>query len=136
MRRSSSQHPRHPRRMQRQANADLLRQIGDELVTFRDGPPEGSFDFGDPAEISEMSRRERMLRVLWAEALDGSLKAIQMILDYTDGRPAQAMALSGEVRLTADEYAQIEKQLSAWRASVSVPASPGGSVGERTDDGQ
>ena len=124
MTRPSLQRPRLRRRTRRQSIADLMREIGEELVTFRDGPPEGAFDFGDPVEISEMSRRERMARVVWAEALDGNLKAVQLILDYTEGRPLQAMAVAAGVRFTADEYAQAEKQLAAWRASLGTTTPP------------
>ena len=119
MERSSPPHGRRPRRGRRKLNADLLRQIGEELATFRDGPPEGTFDFGDRVQVSEMSRRERMLRILWAKALDGDLKAMQMILDYTDGRPVQAMEVKASVRFTSDEYAQAEKRVAAWRASMA-----------------
>lgn len=131
MKKSSPPHGRRPRRGRRRPNADLLRQIGEEIATFRDGPPEGAFDFGDPVEISEMSRRERMIRLLWAEALDGDLKAMQMILDYTDGRPVQAMEVKANVRFTSDEFAQAEKRLAAWRESMA--AHP---VREEADDGQ
>jgi hypothetical protein len=106
-------------------NADLLREIGSELVKFLDGPAEGAFDFGEPVEITEMSRRERMMRLLWAEALDGNLKAMQMILDYTDGRPVKAIATSAAVRFTADDYAQADKLIAAWHALQGSAAPPG-----------
>lgn len=136
--------PRRPRRGRRKPNADLLRQIGEELAKSRDGPPEGTFDFGDPVEISEISRRERMMRLLWAEALDGDLKAMQMILDYTDGRPVQAMEVNARVRFTSDEYAQADKRLAAWRESMAAAVGsgedegdPGGRpCGGKADDGQ
>ncbi len=125
--------PRRPRRGRRKLNADLLRQIGEEVATFRDGPPEGTFDFGAPVEISEMPRRERMMRLLWDKALDGDLKAMQMILDYTDGRPVQAMEVKASVRFTSDDLAQAEKKLAAWRESIA--AAP--QLGEgRADGGQ
>ncbi len=122
MEKSGRPHARRPRLGRRRPNADLLRQIGEELATFRDGPPPGTFDFGDPVEVREMSRRERMLRMLWAEALDGDLKAMQMILDYTDGRPVQAMEVKASVRFTSDEFAQAEKRLAAWRESMREKA--------------
>lgn len=121
----SPSHGRRPRQGRRKPNAELLRQIGEELAEFRDGPPEGTFDFGDRVEVSEMSRRERMLRVLWARALDGDLKAMQMILDYTDGRPVQAMEVNASVRFTSDEYAKADKRLAAWRESMAGPVRPG-----------
>lgn len=126
MGRTGPPHGRRPRRGRRRPNADLLRQIGEELEKFRDGPPQGTFDFGDQVEIREMSRRERMMRMLWAKALDGDLKAMQMILDYTDGRPVQAMEVKASVRFTGDEYAEAERRLAAWRESM----------GEKADDGQ
>lgn len=126
MRRTGPPHGRRPRRGRRRPNADLLRQIGEELAKFRDGPPQGTFDFGDQVEIREMSRRERMMRMLWAKALDGDLKAMQMILDYTDGRPVQAMEVKASVRFTGDEYAEAERRLAAWRESMR----------EKADDGQ
>lgn len=132
---------RRPRRGRRKPNAELLRQIGEELAEFRDGPPEGTFDFGDPVEISEMSRRERMLRVLWDEALDGDLKAMQMILDYTDGRPVQAMEVNASVRFTSDEYAKADRKLAAWRETMAgavhpegLPAQPGEETGGHAGD--
>lgn len=126
MGRTGPPHGRRPRRGRRRPNADLLRQIGEELAKFRDGPPQGTFDFGDQVEIREMSRRERMMRMLWAKALDGDLKAMQMILDYTDGRPVQAMEVKASVRFTGDEYAEAERRLAAWRESMR----------EKADDGQ
>jgi len=110
-----SAHPK-GRKCRARRLADLLRQIGNEEVTFRDGPQKGQFDFGEVVEVSVMSRRERMARVLWTEALDGNLKAMQLLAETMDGRPMQPVAVGVEARFTADEYAQAALKLMAWKA--------------------
>ena len=64
-----------------------------------------------------MSRRERMARVLWTEALDGDLKAAQLIAAYTDGRPVQPVAVGAAVRFTADEYGKAAAMVEEWRGA-------------------
>jgi hypothetical protein len=105
------------RRRRAQRFAELLREIGNEQVEDVDGPPEGTFDFGEAKEVRVMTRREQVARVLWTEALKGNLRAAQLIAAYTDGRPVQPADVEAEVRFTADEYGKAAAKVAEWRAA-------------------
>lgn len=74
--------------------ADLLRKIGAEQVVFDDN-----------GEINALARRERLARVLWAEAVAGNLMAARLVIEHMEGRAVQPVQVAGAVRFTAERCA-------------------------------
>ena len=82
----------------------MLDRIGDELVR----PP--GVPAGDGLLIT---RRELLARVLWTRAiLDADGAAIELIIEYLDGKPGDAEAAPGEApEFNADDMALAETLL-------------------------
>ncbi len=85
-----SGHPK-GRRIRAKGWADLLRRIGHEQVSF-----------DDDGEVTVMTREERLARTLWTRALDGDLKAAQMLLAAAREQAARCTAT---VSLTLEDLA-------------------------------
>ncbi len=92
-----SGHPK-GRRIRARGWADLLRRIGREQVTF-----------DDDGEITALSREERLARTLWTRALDGDLKAAQMLLAAAREQPGRCTAT---VSLTLEDLAGPQAHLT------------------------
>jgi hypothetical protein len=71
-------------------------------------------------EVSVMSRRERLARVLWTQALDGDLKAAQLLVDAAEGRSLRALAMAIGVTFTADDYARARVRIRTWAEARGV----------------
>lgn len=102
--------------------ADLIKQIGTEVVRF-----------DDDGEVNELSRRERLARILWTAALEGDTHCARLILEYTEGKPVQPVEVSGELRFTADELARAEAAIRGW--SQESDASGGATSGKDQESG-
>ncbi len=106
------------RRCRGKSLTELLREVGEERVAFEDRVKEGDYD--SPVEVNIMTRRERMARVLWTMALEGNLRAMQLLAEYADGKPVQPVAVAMEAHFTADDYAAASMQLARWRGSAEL----------------
>jgi hypothetical protein len=72
-----------------------------------------------PAPTQEgMSAREALCLQLLTRALEGDMAAIRLVLEYTDGKPAQrvegSMTLHVMAPFTSDEAAAAHAELAAW----------------------
>jgi hypothetical protein len=92
--------------------SDLARRIGAEIVEFRTG---GDTLFDQEPELTLLSRRERLCRILWTQALDGDLKAAQLLVELLEGRTVEAVV--AQMSFTADDYARMEARVMTWRTS-------------------
>lgn len=97
--------------------AELMRAIAAERVAFEDRA--GAKD--EAPEVSLLTRRERLVRVLWTMALDGDLAACRMLLEYMEGKPTQRMETQAtqEVRMTAATLAEAESRLRIFYRSMT-----------------
>ena len=97
--------------------AALMRTIAAEKVAFEDRA--GARD--EAPEVSLLTRRERLVRVLWTMALDGDLAACRMLLEYMEGKPAQRMESQAtqEVRINTETLAQAESRLRDFYRSMT-----------------
>lgn len=100
-----SGHPK-GRRIRARGWAELLRRIGREQVAF-----------DDDGEVTVLSREERLARTLWTRALDGDLKAAQMVL---------AAAREPAAGCTATVSLTLEDLAAAHRASTRGDADDAG----------
>lgn len=72
---------------------DLLQRIGRERVVFE-----------DDGDVTCLSREERLARTLWTRALDGDLKAAQMLLADMKA-PVNARNVTATMTLTLEDLA-------------------------------
>ena len=125
--------------------AELARTIARERVQFDDG-----------AEQATYSRVERLVRILFTQALDGNLAAARLLIEYMDGKPVEVVQASveGRVRtLSGDDMAALlggaVARVGEWRLAARGPVSglvgaplgfpagllsEGQSVGDEADD--
>lgn len=96
---------------------EMARVISQERVEFTDAS--GTLF----EETATYSRLERLVRVLWTQALDGDMKAIRCLLEYMEGRPV-VVAVEGDgqgagVTLTGDDLFRLMRsaveRVEAWR---------------------
>ncbi len=114
--------------------AELARAIAQERVEFTDGTVAAG-----NVEKAVYSRLERLLRVMWTEALEGNIPAIRCLLEYMEGKPVQLVAatvaqeegraMTGDelARMLADALARLEAWLREASAGQSGTGSPGSS---------
>jgi len=68
--------------------------------------------------VQEKTFREQILRKLMTKAANGDLRAMEILFDRTEGKPSQALQLSGEVKQDVNIIQSINSFLNETKSEM------------------